>query len=255
MPGITRLIRSLVLKTVRPPNPIRRQRRAHRPGLAEVGGFVLCFSVLGACNNLTGGDATHKINGGVHVIAGTPPATAATVNGGIDVDENAAVTSAATVNGGVHMGANATADSLHVVNGGVVLEKHVRVSGSVKSVNGGITLRDESEVMGPLENVNGDINLQSAHVGGGIRTVNANINVLGSSRVEGGIQVKHNSGDSVAGAMHVPRIVVGPGATVSGEMLFERPVKLFVSERATIGAVTGATVERYAGDEPPVQAN
>ena len=106
-----------------------------------------------------------------------------------------------------------------------------------------------------MEKVNGDIELQSAHVAGGIRTVNANISVLGSSRVEGGSLVKHNSGDLGNSGSHVPRIVIGPGATVSGEMRFERPVKLLVSERATIGPVVGATVERYSGDEAPTQVN
>ena len=252
----------IAMPTKSPTPTATRARSPHRSAdrnagarLAGISTLLLCLGVCCGCNNLSGGDSTHKINGGVHVVAGTPASTAATVNGGVEIDDNAVVTSAATVNGSVHMGANAKADSLHVVNGGVVLEKSAHVSGAVQSVNGRLTLRDTSEVAGAVENVNGDIELQSAHVAGGIRTVNANISVLGSSRVEGGILVKHNSGDLGNSGSHVPRIVIGPGATVSGEMRFERPVKLLVSERATIGPVVGATVERYSGDEAPTQVN
>jgi hypothetical protein len=49
----------------------------------------------------------------------------------------------------------------------------------------------------------------------------------------------------------VPRIVIGPGATVQGELRFERPVQLFVSDKATIGTVTGATPIPFSGERPP----
>ncbi len=215
------------------------------------GALLSCALLASGCNNFAGGDATHKVNGGVHVTAGAAPVGAATVNGSIDIDDNATVTTAAAVNGGVHLGSNASAESVKVVNGGVVLEQHAHVAGSVKAVNGHLTLRDAAEVIGSLENVNGDIELHSAHVNGGIRTVNANISVLGDSHVEGGIVVRRNTGDPGNSGIRMQRIVIGPGATVLGELRFERPVKLLVSERAKIGSVVGATVETYGGDEPP----
>jgi hypothetical protein len=49
----------------------------------------------------------------------------------------------------------------------------------------------------------------------------------------------------------VPRIVVGPGATVEGELRFDHPVQLFVSDRATIGQFVGATATTFSGDSPP----
>jgi len=48
-----------------------------------------------------------------------------------------------------------------------------------------------------------------------------------------------------------PRIVIGPGATVQGDLRFERTVRLFVSDKATIGPVTGATPIPFSGDIPP----
>ena len=49
-----------------------------------------------------------------------------------------------------------------------------------------------------------------------------------------------------------PTGLFGPGAMVKGPLKFEREVKLLVSDRATIGPVSGATPVSFAGDSPPV---
>ena len=53
------------------------------------------------------------------------------------------------------------------------------------------------------------------------------------------------------GAEDVPRIVIGRGSVVGGTLNFERPVKLYVSDKATIGPVQGATAVKYSGERPP----
>ena len=121
----------------------------------------------------------------------------------------------------------------------------------VESVNGDLTLREGTEVGGSLENVNGKIELHSAHVAGGIKTVNGSIDITGNSRVQRGILVHKSATDVVSFGNDLPRIVIGPGATVDGELRFERVVQLYVSDRATIGPVVGATAIRFAGDAPP----
>src|SRR3984893_8894788 len=184
---------------------------------------------LSACGGSVDGNESAKINGSVHVPAGKPAGVAATVNGAIHVDENAAVTSATTVNGSVHLGDHATAGSLSSVNGAVAIGKGAHVSGSVSSVNGELTLGDGADVSGSLSNVNGEISLTAAHVGGGIKTLNGSMNITGASRVEGGILVEKPSGDLLQMVRDVPRIVIGPGAIVHGDLSFERTVQLFVT--------------------------
>ena len=125
------------------------------------------------------------------------------------------------------------------------------MSGSASSVNGELTLGDGAEVSGSLSNVNGKITLTAAHVGGGIKTVNGGMNITGASRVEGGILVEKPSSELMQMVHEVPRIVIGPGATVQGDLRFERTVQLFVSDKATIGTVTGATPIPFSGDTPP----
>jgi DUF4097 and DUF4098 domain-containing protein YvlB len=215
----------------------------------DVRGFFCALALavaLAGCG--PDGDASTKINGSIQVPAGRPASAVATVNGSIHVADGAEVTSATTVNGEVSLGDRAKAESLNSVNGAIVVGNGAHVSGAVSSVNGEFTLMSGAEVSGPMSNVNGQISLTAAHVGGAIKTINGSVNISGASRVDGGILVQKPSGNL---SLHQPRIVIGPGATVQGEMRFERPVTLFVSDKATIGMVTGATAVAFSGDSPP----
>jgi hypothetical protein len=216
--------------------------------------FFAALAVLAALSGCGGsdfGDESNKINGSIHVPVGKPPGAVATVNGAIHVDDNASITSAKTVNGSVHLGDHATATSLTNVNGSIALGAGAHVSGSASSVNGELTLGDGAEILGSLSNVNGKIILAGAHVGGGIKTVNGSMSITGPSHVEGGILVEKSSGELFQVVRDVPRIVIGPGATVQGELRFERTVQLYVSDKATIGTVTGATPIPFSGETPP----
>jgi hypothetical protein len=215
-------------------------------GLAAAFGALLA---LPACGDSMGGDSANKINGSVHIAAGKEAASTHTVNGSIHIDDNAAVTTAGTVNGNVTLGSHATATSLSTVNGSVTVGDGAHTTGGVESVNGEMILNNDAEVAGGISNVNGKIRLTAAHVVGGIHTVSGNISIMGASHVDGGILVKKPSGTMFNS--EDPTIVIGPGATVQGELRFERKVRLFVSDKATIGAVTGATPVTFTGDTPP----
>jgi hypothetical protein len=227
------------------------QQKTCRPssylGLAFLGALI----ALSGCSRSDDGTETSKVNGPVHIVAGKPAGPAETVNGNIEIDDNAAVTVANTVNGGIRLGAHATAVSLNTVNGNITVGADARVAKGAQSVNGGVAVRDGAEVLGPVTNVNGKIELTGAHVAGGIRTVNGNISIYGASRVEGGILVEKAGGQVIHFSNDIPRIEIGPGATVEGELHFQREVKLYVSDRATIGPVTGTTPIQFSGDTPP----
>lgn len=67
--------------------------------------------------------------------------------------------------------------------------------------------------------------------------------------MQGGIKVEKPTGINL-GKQRVPRIVIGPRATVNGELRFEREVELFVHTSAKIGRVTGATAQPYTDTLP-----
>jgi cytoskeletal protein CcmA (bactofilin family) len=105
-------------------------------------------------------------------------------------------------------------------------------------------------VSGRLSTVNGAIQLDAAHVGGGIETTNGDIEIGPNSRVEGGILVEEDHSWFSFGTPKIPRVVIGPGAVVKGTLRFKREIKLYVSDRATIGAVEGATANKFSGEHP-----
>lgn len=214
---------------------------------------------LAGCYNMPGGDVTadgsgsgtNTVNGSIHVPAGTHSGAVGTVNGSIRIDDNATVASAGTVNGSVALGAHSTAESVGTVNGSITLGEGAHVTRDVSTVNGSMTLKSGAEVSGPLSNVNGRIALTAAHVAGGLHTVDGDIDIGSGSHVEGGILVKHGGGGWFNFSTHKPRIVIGPGAVVQGDLRFERAVDLYVSDSATTGPITGAAAIRFSGASPP----
>jgi len=211
---------------------------------------------LAGCYNMPGDVTADKsgantVNGSIHVPAGTRSGGVGTVNGSIRVDDDASVAAAGTVNGSVSLGEHAAADSVSTVNGSITLGAGARVAREVTTVNGAMTLKDGADVGGAVGNVNGRIALSAAHVGGGLRTVDGDILVNGASRVEGGILVERGGGGWFNWQPHKPRIVIGPGAVVQGELRFEREVSLYVSDQATTGPIKGAIAIRFSGAAPP----
>jgi cytoskeletal protein CcmA (bactofilin family) len=195
-------------------------------------------------------DDHSKVLGSVHIEPGQHTGDATTVNGSVEIGANAIVNNADTVNGNITLREHSTAASVNTVNGSARLEKGARVSGNLALVNGPISLDREADVSGRLTNVNGAIQLDAAHVGGGIETTAGDIDIGPSSRVEGGILVKEDNTWFSFFSPKIPRVVIGPGAVVKGTLKFQREVKLYVSDRATIGPVEGATVNKFTGEHP-----
>jgi DUF4097 and DUF4098 domain-containing protein YvlB len=219
----------------------------------------VCFAGLIAvtgCGAAVNGDVTatreggSTVNGSVRVPAGMQVGPVSSVNGSIKIEDGATVSSAHAVNGEIEIGAHATVASVVTVNGSITLGDGAHVTGDAKTVNGEVELHKDSEVGGAVKTASGTIDLQDARVRGELRTMAANIEVSGASHVDGGILVEKNTTVFTSSSFK-PRIVIGPGAEVQGPLRFERDVQLYVSDKATIGPVTGATAIPYAGDKPP----
>jgi hypothetical protein len=216
---------------------------------------LICVAVILASTGraLAADDADHdKVLGSVHVRAGEHVDKATTVNGSVEIGANAVVKHAETVNGSITLQEHATVDDVETVNGTIDIGPGAHVIGKVSLVNGNITLDTGADVGGHLSNVNGAIQLTAAHVGGGIETKNSNLTVGANSRVEGDILYEEASGSwfSFFGTPKVPQVIIGPGAIVKGSLRFQREVKLYVSDRATIGPVEGATAIKFSGARP-----
>lgn len=218
---------------------------------------TVCIIVLGMALALGGvacagglGSDTDKINGDVHLASGETGGDLSTVNGSIDVGSGAHADAVETVNGSIDMDANATANTLETVNGSITLGAGAKVARTIEAVNGSLHLDRDADVGGRVSNVNGKISLRAAHVGGGLETVAGDIDVGANSHVEGGILVDKVNGGWHWGKSHTPRIVIGPNAVVRGTLEFRRDVELYVSDRAQIGPIKGATAKKFSGEQP-----
>lgn len=222
------------------------------PNVSKVNG-----SISIAPNQQAGNVST--VNGPIHIGDKAAVADAHTVNGPIVLGDGSMADALSTVNGSITLGEASTAASLTTVNGAIRLASSGRVSGPVNTVNGSITLERSADVAGRVSSDNGPIRLHAAHVHGGIKTASHDIDIGANSRVEDGILVQKRTGswwdrwirDWFPETDPPPRIVIGPGAVVSGTLKFERDVRVYVSDSATIGAVQGATAIAYSGDQPP----
>lgn len=212
--------------------------------------LALAFGVAGAAR--AGDDSISTVMGSITVSAGEHRGDLATVNGSIRIGEGAGVGHAHTVNGSIALEPRATAAEVKTVNGSVQLSEGAQVSGPVHTVNGSMSLEKGANVAGALANVNGTIRVRAAHVGGDVDTVTGSIEIGPDARVDGGVIVRedHSRSDRT-GSRGTPRVVVGPGSVVKGTLRFERTVALYVSDRATIGPVEGATPIKFSGDHPP----
>jgi len=213
--------------------------------------FVVALLPALACAGCLQGDGNNRISGAVNVAAGQPAADASTVNGSIKVAPGAAVLAAGAVNGSISLGEGASAGKLGTVNGSITVGERARVAGDVATVNGAIKLHKGADVAGSLRNVNGEFTIDAARVGGDIVTVAGDINVGADARIDGGIRLERSTGVNITIGDTVPVIVIAPGAVVAGPLTFDREVKLYVSDRATIGEVTGATPVTFSGNRPP----
>lgn len=178
-----------------------------------------------------------------------------TVNGTIRIGDNAQIRRAGTVNGGLRVGANVTSEGLETVNGAIRVDGATSVDGSVEAVNGSIELGKSTRVANNVANVNGAIELVGAEVGGNVETVNGDVELSDGAILRGNLVIEKPGGWGWNNKKNKkPRIIVGPGSVIEGEIQLEREVQLYISESARVGGVTGAMsmddAERFAGDRP-----
>ena len=192
-----------------------------------------------------------SMNGSVTIREGATVRQAETVNGAITIEANAKVGSAETVNGGIRLEQGASAREIDVVNGGVKLGRDARIHGDVEAVNGGVRAQPGVVVGGNVANVNGSMYFDHAEVGGKVTTTQGDI-TLEASTVRGGLLVeKPNRSWWSSGRKRLPRIIIGAGSVVGGEMVFEHEVELYVHPDAKVGKQSGVSPKMIDSPDAP----
>jgi hypothetical protein len=216
-------------------------------------GFNMNKSINVEAGSETGGHST--INGSISVgDDATVTGGLETVNGTIRVDDNAGIEDAQTVNGSIRVGSGVTARDLTSVNGSIGVGENSTVDGEVNVVNGKISLSKGSSVSDDVSNVNGEIDIEGAGIGGDLTTVNGDVTLSDGATLQGDLVVEKPRGRKWNLGSRKPRVIIGRGVRVAGEIRLEREVELFISDSAEVGGVGGvmsmADAVRFSGDRP-----
>lgn len=177
-----------------------------------------------------------------------------TVNGTIRVGEGSRIESASTVNGSVRFASGVTAADVTSVNGSIRIEENSTIDGDVSVVNGKIELGKGSRVAEDVSNVNGEFQIIGAEIGGNLSTVNGDVWLMENTTLKGDLLVEKPGGFRRDRSNRKPKIVIGPGSSVGGDIRLEREVELYISDNATVGDIEGvmslADAVRFSGPEP-----
>lgn len=178
-----------------------------------------------------------------------------TVNGAIIVDDDASIDNAETVNGAVRLGAGVMADNVSSVNGSIQIGGSATIGGEVSVVNGKITIGTGTRVAGGVSNVNGDLLIEGTEIGGDLSTVNGDVMLTDNSVLQGDLTIERPGGWGWnREKRRKPRVVIGPGTLIAGEIRLEREVELYISDTASVGGVSGEMslddAVRFSGARP-----
>ena len=200
-------------------------------------------------------DSQSSVNGSISIGAGAIiNGSVDTVNGTIRIDENARVGDAETVNGSIRVGSGVTANDIGSVNGSIRIGENVTVDGEVSVVNGKISLDKGTSVADDVSNVNGEITVTGAEIGGDLTTVTGDVTLEDSAVLRGNLIIEKPGGWGWNRKKRTPKIIIGPGSKVIGNIELEREVELFISESAEVGGVSGEMsmddAVRFSGARP-----
>lgn len=177
-----------------------------------------------------------------------------TVNGSVDIGDSVQLRSASTVNGSIRAGDGIVADGIESVNGTIRIGRSAQIAGSIEVVNGKVDVGTNSRVGGNIGNVNGRITVEGTIVEGDVSTVTGDVTLTAGTTVMGDLIIEEPGGWRWNRPRNKPRIIIGPNSSVTGSIVAEHAIELFLSDSAEVGAVTGeASLEsavRFSGDRP-----
>ena len=201
-------------------------------------------------------DGQSTINGSISVGDGAKiDGSLNTVNGSIRIGDEVTAGDIETVNGSIKAGDKLNASSVDTVNGSIRVGAGSGINGDVETVNGRIELAKGTTVARDVSTVNGALDFDGSRVSGDVSTVNGDVTLENGAVIEGSLTVKKPGGwFNKNRDRKKPKIVIGPGSQVAGEIILEREVELFISDKAEVGGVSGKMsledAVRFSGKQP-----
>lgn len=224
--------------------------------LASTFSLTACGNFLGSKNIAEGTQSPDKdydtVNGSITVGANSAVGDLSTVNGSIKISSGTSVGSAETVNGSINFTDGVKAQSAETVNGSIRLGTNCEVEEDVETVNGSIIAESGCEVEGNYETVNGKLKAINTEIHGNVKAVNGKILLLDGTHVHDDVIIEKSKGFFNSTKSKKPVVVLGKDVVVDGDLIFEKPVKLYIHDTAKYDDdFENAEVIKYSGSEEP----
>jgi hypothetical protein len=173
-----------------------------------------------------------------------------TINGRIDLARGATTGNLTSINGNISLAESAHAGDLKTVNGDFTLGRN-SLAADLATVNGDIRAANGAHITGSAENINGGMVLCGAQVDGDLSFYNGDVLIADGSKVQGNVTaIKPTNEYQGNPKITEPILIVAPHSVVDGNIKFERPGKLYVSDNATIHGVEGVSPVKFSGSVP-----
>lgn len=191
-----------------------------------------CVINVGGNGDYHNGGDVSSILGSVTIDPGRHAGDVSSVNGDVRLKEFAVADDVSTVNGSVILDDNVAVNSAATVNGDISAGENLNAFGSLNTVNGTIELSAGSMVEGDIETVNGDITLPDTEVKGDLTTLNGTIKLTGTTRIYGDILFEESDDGWSTSERNWPVLVIEKNATLDGNIILERAVKLQLADKS-----------------------
>lgn len=194
--------------------------------------LTACVVHVGPGSYKNPGSSTDSVFGDVRVNSGQTVGHVSSVNGSILLSHRVTAEKVSTVNGDIEVGDLNHVQELSTVNGDIIAGRSLMSNGKIETINGDIRLRKDSVIQGNVTSINGDIQIDSAHAHGDVETHTGNINITGSTKIDGDIRFKRDHNDRSHLFNTTPTLVIEQTASINGNIYLEREVELDIADPA-----------------------
>lgn len=208
-------------------------KQVKRPVLTFIVAIMSLILLAGCIVHVGSGKASARIsmdgdystvNKSLTIGEGKTIEDASAVNGRLTIEDNVTAEDVSSVNGRLSVGDNVTLDDLSTVNGKLSAGTGLTANGDVSTVNGKIELNKNSLVKGSVTSVNGKMVIEGVVVEKNIETVNASIELLDKTSVQGDIVYKRRNNNKNY-SQRLPVLRIEKGVIVEGNIIVESPVE------------------------------
>lgn len=224
--------------------------------LASTFSLTACGNFLGSKNIPENTQTPNKdydtVNGSITVGAKSSVGDLSTVNGSVKIATGSMIGNAETVNGSIKFDGGVHAKSVETVNGSIRLGENCAVAEKAETVNGSITAGYGCEVEGDYKTVNGKLKAIHSEIHGTVQAVNGSVILLDGTRVHDDVIIKKSKGFFNSSTSKKPVVVLGKDVQIDGDLIFEKPVKLYIHDSAKYDDdFENAEVIKFSGSEQP----